>query len=146
MKFYTGSDHAGFKTKEALKKHLEKKKIEVFDVGAFNEEKTDYPDFAQKVALRVAEEKGSFGLLVCGTGIGMSITANKIKGIRAANHFDEYTAKVAHEHNDANIICLGGGTYTPARAKKILDAFLKAKGASEQRHLRRVDKIIALEK
>src|SRR3989338_4825862 len=89
MKFYTGSDHAGFKTKEALKKHLEKKKIEVFDVGAFNEEKTDYPDFAQKVALRVAEEKGSFGLLFCGTGIGMSITANKIKGIRAANPFDE---------------------------------------------------------
>jgi len=146
MKFYIGADHAGFKTKEALKKHLEKKRIETIDVGTFDGNSVDYPDFAVKVAQRVAADKGSFGLLVCGTGIGMSIAANKIHGIRAANPFDEYTAKVSREHNDANIICLGGRTYTTARAKKILDAFLKAKGATEQRHLKRIKKIGKMEK
>lgn|SRR3989344_5131237 len=146
MKFYIGSDHAGFKTKEALKKHLLKKKIETADMGAFSDAPADYPDFAANVAERVAQDRGSLGLLVCGTGIGMCIAANKIRGIRAANPFDEYTAKVSREHNDANVICLGGRTYTAARAKRILDAFLKAKPAKEERHLKRVRKISELEK
>lgn len=146
MKFYIAADHAGFKTKEALKKHLLKKKIEVVDLGAFSGEHSDYPDFAAKAGKRVADDKGSFGLLVCGTGIGMSMAANKIRGVRAANPFDEYTAKVSRGHNDANIICLGGRTYPAARAKKILDAFLKAKPAKEARHMARVEKISELEK
>ncbi len=145
MKFYIGADHAGFLTKEALKKHLEKKKVEVIDFGAFSEDPVDYPDFAAKVAREVAGDKNSFGLLICGTGIGMCIAANKFKHIRAANPFDEYTARVSREHNNANIICLGGRTYAHGIAIKILDAFLKAKPPTEKRHLRRVEKISKLE-
>ncbi len=145
MKFYIGSDHAGFSTKEALKKHLEKKKIGVFDFGTFSEEPVDYPDIAAKVGAKVASEKGSFGLLVCGTGIGMGIAANKIRGIRAANPFDTYTARVSREHNGANILCLGGRAYNHSKAKKILDAFLAAKPISEKRHRQRVGKISKLE-
>ncbi len=141
-----GSDHAGFATKEALKKLLEKKGIGTVDVGAFGEDSVDYPDFAIKVARKVAEEKGRFGLLVCGTGIGMSIAANKVNGVRAASPFDAYTARVAREHNDANVLCLGGRTYPVAQAKKILNAFLKAKPLSEERHKRRVGKIAEIEK
>ncbi len=145
MRFYLGSDHAGFRMKEALKKLLEGKKIGTVDLGAFGGESVDYPDYALKVARRVASEKGSFGLLVCGTGIGMSIAANKINGIRAANPFDAYTARVAREHNGANVLCLGGRTYPLAQAKKILNAFLKAKPISGQRHRRRVGKIWEIE-
>lgn len=146
MKFYIGADHAGFKTKETLKRHLAKKGIGTIDLGAFDNNPVDYPDFAEKVAEKVASDKGSFGLLVCGTGIGMGIAANKVKGIRAANPFDSYTAKVAREHNDANIICLGGRTYKPTQAKRILDAFLKAKPMGEQRHARRIEKIGEMER
>ncbi len=145
MKFYIGSDHAGFRTKVALKKLLLGINAETVDLGTFGEDNVDYPDFAMKVAKKVAAEKGSFGLLVCGTGIGMSITANKVKGIRAANPFDTYTARVAREHNDANILCLGGRTYPTPQAKKILKAFLKAKPMSGERHKRRVRKIIEIE-
>lgn len=144
-KIYLGSDHAGFKTKEALKKFLEEKKLETVDVGAFKGETGDYPDYAEKVASKVAKDKGSIGLLVCGTGIGMSIAANKVKGIRAANPFNEETAKLAKEHNDANIICLGGRTYSPGKAKKILSAFLKAKSPKEERHKKRIKKIGKIE-
>lgn len=145
MRFYIGSDHAGFRTKEALKKFLGKKGIETIDIGVFDESSVDYPDFAGRVAGKVAGEKESFGLLVCGTGIGMCIAANKFRGVRAANPFDAYTARVAREHNDANVICLGGRTYEPAKAKRILSAFLKAKPPSEERHKRRVEKIISME-
>src|SRR3989344_4731021 len=134
MKFYIGADHAGYKTKEELRKYLQKKGVKTIDIGTHGEESVDYPDFAEKVAKKVASDRGSFGLLVCGTGIGMSIAANKIKGIRAANPFDAYTARVTREHNNANVICLGGRTYTPSRAKKILEAFLKAKPSKEKRH------------
>ncbi len=145
MKFYIGSDHAGFATKEALKAHLQKKKIGVFDVVTFSTDPVDYPDIALKLAHKVLADNGSFGILVCGTGIGMSIAANKISGIRAANPFDGYTARVSRGHNNANVICLGGRTYTAAHAKKILDAFLKAKPVSEKRHKVRVEKITELE-
>ncbi|MBI4210638.1 MAG: ribose 5-phosphate isomerase B [Candidatus Diapherotrites archaeon] len=145
MRFYVGSDHAGFRTKEALKKALGKKGIKTIDVGTFSDESADYPDFALKVAKKVARDKGSLGLLVCGTGIGMSMAANKVKGIRAANPFDAYTARVAREHNDANVLCLGGRTYGAAAAKRILAAFLKARPSADKRHRRRVVKIMEIE-
>ena len=146
MKFFVGSDHAGFKIKEALKKLLEKKGIETADLGTFDENSVDYPDIAMKVARNVSGKKDVFGLLVCGTGIGMAIAANKMKGIRAANPFDAYTAKVSREHNDANVICLGGRAYTAARAKKILSSFLSARPSEDERHMRRVEKIERMEK
>ncbi|MCR4369119.1 MAG: ribose 5-phosphate isomerase B [archaeon] len=146
MKFYIGSDHAGYDTKEKLQRYLQRKGIETVDLGAHSKERVDYPDFAQKVAKKVAKDKGSFGLLVCGTGIGMSMAANKVKGIRAANPFDSYTAKKAREHNDANIICLGGRSYDARRASSILGAFISAKPGKEKRHKARVAKIMKLEK
>lgn len=146
MKFYVGSDHAGFRTKEALQKFLGKRGIETIDLGAHDEKPSDYPDFAEKVAGKVASDKGSLGLLVCGTGMGMSIAANKIKGIRAANPFDTYTARVSREHNNANVICLGGRAYSAERAKKMLEAFLKARPSHKARHKRRVARIMEMEK
>lgn len=146
MKIYIGSDHAGFKTKQRLLKFLEKKKAETVDFGAFDEESSDYPDFAQKVARAVANDPNTLGVLVCGTGIGMCIAANKVKGVRAANPFDEYTAGAAREHNHANVICLGGRAYSKERAVKILDSFLKAKESREARHKSRVEKISEMEK
>ena len=146
MKFYLGSDHAGYKTKEALQKYLVKKGIETIDLGAHDEGRVDYPDFAEKVAKMVAKDKDSFGLLVCGTGIGMSIAANKVKGIRAANPFNTKTAALAREHNNANVICLSGRMYKDSDAKKILGAFLKAKPSKLVRHVKRIKKISKLEK
>jgi len=146
MKFYLGSDHAGFKTKEALQKYLAKKDIKTIDLGTHNENRVDYPDFAEKVSKKVASDRGSFGLLVCGTGIGMCIAANKVKGIRAANPFDNYTARMAREHNNANVVCLGARTATIEKSKKILKAFIDAKPSKEKRHCQRVEKIMALEK
>jgi ribose 5-phosphate isomerase B len=145
-KIYIASDHAGYETKEELKKFLEKNKIKTTDFGTFDKNPTDYPEKAAKVAKTVASEKNSLGVLVCGTGIGMSIAANKTKGIRAANPFDKYTAKAAREHNHANIICLGGRTYNPKKAKEILKAFLKAKPSKEKRHLKRIKQITEMEK
>ncbi|MEM4256936.1 MAG: ribose 5-phosphate isomerase B [Candidatus Diapherotrites archaeon] len=145
MKIHLGSDHAGYKTKEYLKKKLEKTKNIIIDHGTFEQNQSDYPDYAKKVAEEVTKDKKSIGVLICGTGIGMSITANKIKGIRAANPFNEYTAKLAREHNNANIICLGGRTYSKRRAEKILEAFLKAKPSKEKRHKKRIKKIEKIE-
>ncbi|VVB99206.1 Galactose-6-phosphate isomerase subunit LacB [uncultured archaeon] len=145
-RFYLGSDHAGYRAKEALQKFLQKKGFETIDFGTHDESPSDYPDFAEKVGKAVASEKGSFGLLVCGTGIGMSIAANKVRGIRAANPFDASTAKAAREHNNANVICLGSRTYPIAKAKKILEAFMKAEPSKEERHLRRVGKITGMER
>ncbi|HIH10448.1 MAG TPA: ribose 5-phosphate isomerase B [Candidatus Diapherotrites archaeon] len=146
MKFYIGSDHAGFRTKETLKKRLAGMKVRIVDMGAFDEERSDYPDFAKKVSQAVVNDKGSFGLLVCGTGIGMCIAANKVRGVRAANPFDEYTAAVAREHNSANVICLGGRTYKASKAQRILDAFITSKPSREKRHRRRVEKICEMER
>ncbi len=145
MKIIIGSDHAGFTLKEALKQHLSSQDIIVEDVGTSSEESCDYPDFALQVARQV-QEKGGFGILVCGTGIGMSITANKVKGIRAAVCFDEFTAKAAREHNDANVVCIGSRTTKTDIAKNIVDAFLHTSASPEQRHHKRVDKITTAEK
>jgi RpiB/LacA/LacB family sugar-phosphate isomerase len=135
-----GSDHAGFELKETLKRHLQGMGLAVADYGAASAESSDYPDFAQAVGQSVAGLSMEVGLLVCATGVGMSIAANKIPGVRAALVFDEHMAALARQHNHANVLCLGGKTTSPETAKKIVDAFLAAPFEGG-RHDRRVGKL-----
>lgn len=121
-----GSDHAGFELKEELKHHLQERGVPVLDFGTNSPVSTDYPDFAQAVASSVAEQQHDLGILICSSGVGMSMTANKVPGIRAALVFDERMAALARQHNDANVLCLGGKFTRPEQAKKIVDAFLSA--------------------
>src|SRR5256885_1594020 len=107
MKIALGADHAGFELKQKVRAHLEQKEYQVNDLGTTNTDSVDYPDFAQKVAHEVVGQRADFGVLVCGSGIGMSITANKVAGIRAANVSDEQDARLSREHNNANILAIG---------------------------------------
>ncbi len=143
---YLGADHAGFYLKEELKKYLEELGYEYEDLG--NEEmdlKDDYSDFAIKVANKTFETN-SLGILICATGSGMSITANKVKGIRASVVWNDFTALQAREHNDANIICLAGKVLDTETAKNIIRLWLEAEFTGEERHIRRIEKIKELEK
>jgi len=135
MKIIIGSDHAGFKLKEDIKSYLKGHDIE--DLGTFSEESVDYPSIGKKVAEKVVKTN-STGILICGSGIGMCMVANKIKGIRAALCYDEYTTKVAREHNNANILCLGSRTKSAKDYKKIIKTFLTTDFSKEERHKRRV--------
>jgi len=139
-----GADHAGFAVKQAIKRHLEQAGYTVEDVGTFSEESVDYPDSARAVAERVAAGKEPLGVLVCGTGIGVAIAANKVPGIRAAVVHDKVTARAAREHNDANVLTLGGRLIEPGLAIEIVKEFLDAQFAGG-RHQRRVDKITEME-
>ena len=145
MKIAIGSDHGGIHLKEALKKRLAERKIEVNDVGIYTEESCDYPDIALKVCREITDGNAERGILVCGTGIGMSIAANKVNGIRAALCGDVFSATMSREHNNANVICLGERVLGPGLATCILDAWLDTAFAGG-RHARRVDKIMAIEK
>ena len=144
MKLAIGSDHGGIHLKEVLKKHLEERKIECVDVGTYTEESCDYPDFALKVCREITEGNVDRGILVCGTGIGMSLAANKVKGIRTALCGDVFSATMSREHNNANVICLGERVLGPGLAVCVLDAWLDTEFAGG-RHQRRVDKIMAIE-
>ena len=144
MKIFIGSDHGGFKLKEKIKKYPKDLNYEYEDLGTNNTQSSDYPDFAYKVAKKVSETN-SKGILICGTGIGMSISANKVKGIRAALAYDETTARMSREHNNSNILCLGERTTKEALAKKIVKVWLSTKFSKEERHHRRVSKIMKLE-
>lgn len=143
MRIAIGSDHGGFELKEYIKTYLAKKNIEVVDFGTDSLDPVDYPDYGKKVGLAVTKENYDFGIVLCGTGIGISISANKIKGVRAALVYDELTAKLAKEHNNANIIALGGRTTTKEEAIKILNAFMNS--TYELRHQNRIDKIKKIE-
>ena len=140
-----GADHAGFHVKETIRKFLETAGYAVDDVGTWSEESVDYPDYARAVAEKVAAGEDQVGILACGTGIGMAITANKVPGIRAAVARDAMTARLAREHNDANVLTLGGRVVDDARAIEIVRDFLDARFAGG-RHHRRIDKIIELDK
>lgn len=140
-----GADHGGYELKEAIKKHLEERGIEYRDFGTFSTESVDYPDFALKVAEAVARGEYSSGILICGTGIGISIAANKVPGIRAANVGDVFSARASKEHNNANILCMGGRVTGPGLAVMIVDEWLDAKYQGG-RHQRRLDKITDIEK
>ena len=145
MKIIIGCDHGGFELKEILKKYLTDKGYNVEDYGIHQYERVDYPDYAQKVGEAVAAGKAEQGILVCGTGIGMSIAANKVRGIRAALCGDCYSAAKAREHNNANILCLGGRVLGSGLAEQIVDAYLGASFLGSY-HEERVRKIMALEK
>ncbi|MBI4663641.1 MAG: ribose 5-phosphate isomerase B [Verrucomicrobia bacterium] len=140
VKFCIGSDHAGFSLKETLKDHLRKRGLEVVDLGTHSAESADYPDFAHAVAQNVANSQSDLGILVCSTGVGMSITANKVPGVRAALVFTEEMGALARQHNNANVLCLGQKVTPPEEAKKILDAFLSTHFEGG-RHERRVQKM-----
>lgn len=140
-----GSDHGGYELKEAVKKHLTEKGIEFRDFGTIDGSSCDYPVIAEKVAKAVVEDPEiERGLLFCGTGIGISIAANKVKGIRAACCSDTFSAKYTRLHNDANILCMGGRVVGAGLAIEMVDAYLNAEFEGG-RHQRRVDMITALE-
>lgn len=144
-KIYLGSDHGGYSLKEAIKDYLNTKgDYDIEDLGCFNDERCDYPDYACEVACKVSKEKNTLGILFCGTGIGMTMTANKIKGIRAALVYDEFTAKMSKEHNDANIIGLGGRTTSKDNAIKIINTWLSSTYEGN-RHNARLNKIKSIE-
>jgi ribose 5-phosphate isomerase B len=140
-----GADHAGFHIKEVIKGFLEAQGYPVDDAGTWSEESVDYPDYARKVADEVAQGQAPLGILVCGTGIGMAIAANKVAGIRAATAHDAITARAAREHNDANVLTLGGRLVDPEHAVEIVREFLDASFAGG-RHQRRIDKITEIDR
>ena len=139
-----GADHAGFEQKEQLKAYLVEEGFSVHDKGCFSDERVDYPDFAQKVGEAVASGEAEFGVLVCGTGIGMAMAANKVAGIRAANPTTPEFAALAREHNNANVVALSGRFVDLETNKRILDTFLSTEFAGG-RHECRVTKIMELE-
>lgn len=140
MKFYIGTDHAGIELKDWTVALLREKGHEVIDLGPYNADRVDYPDYAHKVATSVLEDESSQGILICGSGIGMSMTANRHEGIRAALCHDAYTATVARGHNDANILCYGERIVGKGVAESILDAWI-AGSFDGGRHVNRVAKI-----
>lgn len=144
MKLMIGSDHGGFELKKAVKEHLEELGHEVIDVGCYTPESCDYPDIAKAGCEKIVSGECERGILICGTGIGISLAANKIKGIRAACCSDTYSARYTRLHNDANVLCFGGRVVGDGLACELVDAYLSAEFEGG-RHQRRVDKIMALE-
>lgn len=140
VKIAIGSDHGGFRLKGVIIEHLKSKGFETKDFGTFDEQACDYPDIAYKVAENVSKGLYNKGILICGTGIGVSITANKVKGIRAALCGDVFSAKMARAHNDSNILCLGQRVITEDLALEILDEWLQSEFEGG-RHKIRVEKI-----
>ena len=134
------SDHAGFDLKEVIKNHLIDKNISIFDIGPFNNNSVDYPDYAKKLANRIKLKKSDVGILVCGSGTGMAISANKIKSIRAAVCYNLKSTRLSRQHNNANIISLGSRLIRKKLSLKLVETFLKTKFEGG-RHLRRVKKI-----
>jgi ribose 5-phosphate isomerase B len=140
MKIALASDHAGWKTKEEVKKYLGELKHSVKDFGTDSEDSVDYPDFAIKAAKAVKAGKAKYGILICGSGIGMCIAANKIKGIRAANAYSKLTAELSRRHNNANVLCLGARILDMKIIKDIIKVWLETPFEGG-RHQRRVDKL-----
>ncbi len=139
-KFYIATDHAGYAVKEYVKECIKALGHEIIDLGPDSADRVDYPDFAKKCATQVASEQGSFGILICGTGIGISIAANKVAGIRAALCHDHYTAKLTRQHNDANILCFGERIVGRGVIEDMLEAFCTTEFEGG-RHAGRVAKI-----
>lgn len=145
MKLGIAADHGGYDLKEQIKQHIEAKGIEIIDYGTHSLESVDYPDYAYKLTTAVLSKEVDLGIAICGTGVGISIACNKVEGIRAAHCTDSFTARATRQHNDANIICLGGRITGIEIAKDIIDNFL---GSSFDggRHQNRINKITAIEK
>ena len=140
-----GSDHAGYELKQVIIGHLEERKIEYRDYGTYSTDSCDYAVFAEKTARAVAGGECELGLLFCGTGVGISMAANKVRGIRACCCSDLFSAEMTRLHNNTNILCLGGRVVTPEKAKELVDIFLDTPFSGEERHQRRIDQITDLE-
>jgi ribose 5-phosphate isomerase B len=145
MRIAIAGDHAGFPLKQRLVEQLKKWGHEVTDLGAFDTEPSDYPDFARAVGQALQAGQVDRGLVVCGSGVGACVAANKLKGIRAALVNETYSARQGVEHDDVNVLCLGARVTGPALADEIVKAFLAAKFSGEERHVRRLNKVIAME-
>ena len=145
MKIAIGCDHGALDLKNAVIKHLEKKGFEIKDFGTYTLDSCDYPDFAAPAAKAVASGECDKGIVLCTTGIGVSITANKIKGIRCALLHDIWSAKMTREHNDTNMMALGAAIVGEMLAKQIVDTWLGTEFSGEEKHQRRIDKITAIE-
>jgi ribose 5-phosphate isomerase B len=145
MKIVIGSDHAGFQLKVAIGDLLRALGQEVLDVGAFNENPSDYPDFAEAVGRAVLDGKAERGVLICGSGVGASVAANKLAGIRAAVCHDSYSAHQGVEHDDMNVLVLGSRIIGVKLAEDLVKAFLGARFTNEERHVRRLKKVKELE-
>ena len=139
-KICIASDHAGYSLKEKIKDHLINKYVSIFDLGPYQDKSVDYPDYAKKLAKRVKDQKSDIGILVCGSGTGMAICANKIKGIRAAVCYDTMSTRLSRQHNNANIIALGSRLTKKNLSLKLVELFLKTK-FDGGRHLKRIKKI-----
>ncbi len=145
MKIAIGNDHAAPELKLAVKAHLEDMGYEVVDVGCAVGERCDYPDAAEAVCSRVVSGVCRFGILICGTGLGMSYAANKVNGIRAACCSETFSARLSREHNDANVLCFGARVVGEGTALDLVDAFVGTEFSGDERHRRRLDKIAAIE-
>lgn len=136
-----GCDHGGFELKQEVMEYLKENNLEYEDFGTYTTASTDYPVYAKKVAEAVVSGKADKGILICGTGIGISITANKIKGIRAALCGDCFSAQATREHNDANILCMGARVVGAGLALKIVETFLNTEFSNDERHINRIRQI-----
>jgi RpiB/LacA/LacB family sugar-phosphate isomerase len=145
MKIVIGSDHAGFQLKVAMGDLLRSMNQEVLDVGAFNENPSDYPDFAEAVGRAILDRKAERGVLICGSGVGASVAANKLTGVRAAVCHDTYSAHQGVEHDDMNVLVLGSRIVGVKLAEDLVKGYLAAKFTNEDRHVRRLAKVKALE-
>jgi RpiB/LacA/LacB family sugar-phosphate isomerase len=146
MKVALGADHAGFDLKQHIKAQLEELRHVVLDLGTHSTQPVDYPDFAEAVGLAVRDGKAERGILVCGSGVGASVAANKIRGVRAGLCHDYYSAHQGVEHDDINVLVLGGRVIGQSVALELVRTFLEAKYTAEERHQRRLDKVKALER
>jgi RpiB/LacA/LacB family sugar-phosphate isomerase len=140
-----GADHAGFQLKQFIKAHLRTLEYDVLDMGTHSTKPVDYPDFSEAVGLAVREGKVGRGILVCGSGVGASVAANKIKGVRAGLCHDHYSAHQGVEHDDMNVLVMGGRVIGESVALELVEAFLQAKYTGEEPHQRRLDKVNAIE-
>jgi ribose 5-phosphate isomerase B len=145
MKITIGCDHAGFPMKATLAEEIRRVGHEIDDVGAFNDEPSDYPDFARAVAERVRSGRADRGVILCGSGVGASVAANKVPGVRAALCHDTFSARQGVEDDDMNVLCVGARVIGPELAKEVLLAFLQARFSHAERHARRLGKIKAIE-
>ena len=136
-----GCDHGGYELKQEVIKFLKEKNLEYKDYGCYSLDSCDYPEYAKAVANAVASGECEKGILICGTGIGISIAANKVKGIRAALCHDTFSAQATREHNDANILAMGARVIGPGLALKIVDTFLETPFSNDERHIRRISQI-----
>jgi RpiB/LacA/LacB family sugar-phosphate isomerase len=146
MRIAIGADHAGFALKQRIKAHLLKMKHEFLDLGTRNTKPVDYPDYAEAVGLAVRDGKAKRGILLCGSGVGASVAANKIPGVRAGLCHDHYSAHQGVEHDDMNVLVMGGRVIGESVALELVSAFLNSKYTGEKRHQRRLEKVKAIER